>query len=229
MTRRVLVPAISLALLVLALQTPESASAATCSDFANQAEAQRAANTRDADGDGIYCEALPCPCLKPGQDSRPPAVPKRRPAKSFSARIVRVIDGDTVVVRRSTSRRSVTVRLIGIDTPETKRPGTPIECGGTQASAHMRRLAPKGRVVRVSGDATQDARDRYGRLLAYVTLRGGSQLNLGQVSAGWSSAYVFRRPFTQLGRFQAAERSARAAGRGVWGACGGDFHRPAAG
>src|SRR6478752_1273034 len=45
--------------------------AATCADFSNQADAQRAHNTRDADGDGIYCESLPCPCLKPGAAARP--------------------------------------------------------------------------------------------------------------------------------------------------------------
>ncbi|MCX6371337.1 MAG: hypothetical protein NTZ58_08835, partial [Solirubrobacterales bacterium] len=42
------------------------ASSGRCSDFSNQADAQRAANTRDADGDGVYCESLPCPCLKKG-------------------------------------------------------------------------------------------------------------------------------------------------------------------
>lgn len=51
---------------LVAVMTPASASAATCSDYSTQADAQRAADTRDADGDGIYCESLPCPCLKPG-------------------------------------------------------------------------------------------------------------------------------------------------------------------
>lgn len=57
-------------LLVMALAAvafPTAASTATCADYSNQADAQRAADTRDADGDGIYCESLPCPCLKPGQ------------------------------------------------------------------------------------------------------------------------------------------------------------------
>jgi hypothetical protein len=56
--------------------------AATCADYSNQADAQRAADTRDADGDGIYCESLPCPCLKPGRSgggSRPRR-PQRKPA-----------------------------------------------------------------------------------------------------------------------------------------------------
>jgi hypothetical protein len=57
--------AVFAALLVVAWAAP-GASAATCSDYSNQADAQRAADTRDADGDGTYCESLPCPCLKPG-------------------------------------------------------------------------------------------------------------------------------------------------------------------
>ena len=52
---------------------PSTASAATCSDYSTQAEAQRAADTRDADGDGVYCESLPCPCAKPGSSMAPPA------------------------------------------------------------------------------------------------------------------------------------------------------------
>jgi len=52
------------------LLVPSSASASTCSEYNTQADAQRAADTRDADGDGIYCESLPCPCLTPGSTSR---------------------------------------------------------------------------------------------------------------------------------------------------------------
>jgi hypothetical protein len=54
------------ALAYVALAAPPVARAATCADYPNQAAAQRAADTRDADGDGVYCEDLPCPCLRPG-------------------------------------------------------------------------------------------------------------------------------------------------------------------
>ena len=61
-----LVPALAVLACVL-LGAPHAARANTCADYPNQAAAQRAADTRDADGDGIYCESLPCPCLRPGQ------------------------------------------------------------------------------------------------------------------------------------------------------------------
>jgi hypothetical protein len=63
------------AALIAVVTLPSSASAETCSDYATQADAQRAADTRDADGDGIYCESLPCPCLKSGTNSTPPSAP----------------------------------------------------------------------------------------------------------------------------------------------------------
>lgn len=66
-------PAIALA------ETPRAQAAATCSDYSNQAAAQRAADTRDPDGDGVYCESLPCPCLKPGSGTKPP--PPKEPVK----------------------------------------------------------------------------------------------------------------------------------------------------
>ena len=76
----------ALTAILAGLLLPGSASAATCADYDNQVQAQRAADTRDADGDGIYCESLPCPCLKPGGSAPPPppAAPPPPPAPSCS-------------------------------------------------------------------------------------------------------------------------------------------------
>jgi hypothetical protein len=63
-----------LAALAAAALAPPRADAATCSDYPNQAAAQRAHDTRDPDGDGVYCESLPCPCAGPGHDTDPPAI-----------------------------------------------------------------------------------------------------------------------------------------------------------
>ncbi|HET6548308.1 MAG TPA: thermonuclease family protein [Solirubrobacter sp.] len=240
-----------LALVLGALVTaaaPATARAATCGDHPDQASAQRAKDTRDGDGDGIYCESLPCPCLAPdpranstgGDDQRGGS---RRRAQRFNARITDVVDGDTVKVRAyGARRRHYTVRLIGIDTPETKRPGVPIECGGPQASSNMYRLAfrrprdrdgdgrfddgSKGRRVVLRTDPTQDTFDRYGRLLAYVRTRAGVSLQKRQLRAGLAEVYVYLgNPFRQVRAFRRAERSARRGDRGVWDRCDGDFHR----
>jgi micrococcal nuclease len=232
---------------LLTATAPATARAATCDDHPDQASAQSAKDTRDGDGDGIFCESLPCPCLAPDPRASSTGDKQRgesgRRAQRFNARITDVIDGDTVKVRAyGARRRHYTVRLIGIDTPETKRPGVAIECGGPQATSNMYRLAfraprdrdgdgrfddgAKGRRVVLRTDPTQDTFDRYGRLLAYVRTRAGVSLQKRQLRAGLAEVYVYRgNPFRQVGAFRRAERSARRGDRGVWDRCDGDFHR----
>src|SRR5690606_26099774 len=99
--------------------------------------------------------------------------------------VVRVVDGDTLVVELA--GREVPVRLIGIDTPETVAPGRPVECYGAEASDHLRALAPAGTAVRLERDV--EARDMYDRLLAYVYRSGdGLLLNRAQVDGGFAEA-----------------------------------------
>jgi micrococcal nuclease len=137
------------------------------------------------------------------------------------------IDGDTIAVR-TREGRSVHVRRLGIDTPETHRPDTPVECGGRQASAAMARLAPRGTHVTLATDPTQDRIDRYGRLLAYVFLADGRLVEDEQLRAGWATVYVFHgNPVQRVAEFRVDERRAEEERRGVWSECGGDFHTPA--
>jgi micrococcal nuclease len=143
------------------------------------------------------------------------------PAEPSTARVVRVVDGDTLVVRAG--GRDVTIRLLGIDTPETHR--GPVECGGVAASRHLARLAPAGSSVRpVTDPGSGDTRDRYWRLLAYVDTRVG---DLGERQLRAGLAYVYRyhgRQFSRLGRYRRAENAARSQRRATWASCGGDFH-----
>ncbi|MEA2411862.1 MAG: micrococcal nuclease [Thermoleophilaceae bacterium] len=147
-----------------------------------------------------------------------------QPGGRAGARVVRVVDGDTIAVSVDGGEKR-SVRLLGIDTPETHRPGTPIECGGPQASANMARLAPPGTPVSLEPDPTQDRVDRYGRLLAYVRLPDGRLAEEAQLAAGWATVYVFAgHPVTRDPAFRRAEAAARTARRGVWGRCSGRFH-----
>jgi len=102
--------------------------------------------------------------------------------RSDAARVVRVVDGDTVVVR--TGGHDERVRYIGVDTPESVKPGTPVQCFAKAASAENRRLV-EGQEVRLVGDA--EARDRYGRMLAYVyRKRDGLFVNAELVRRGYA-------------------------------------------
>jgi micrococcal nuclease len=132
-----------------------------------------------------------------------------------------VVDGDTVDVRL-TNGRLERVRLIGIDTPELR----PAECFGARAKQRARQLA-RGKRVQLIGDATQDTRDRYRRLLAYVVLPGSHDLGRQLIAEGLGSVYIYDRPFQRVGTYQAAERSAKGRSRGLWGHCAGAQPPPA--
>ena len=137
------------------------------------------------------------------------------PAWASRAQFVRiqyVIDGDTVVLANGAH-----VRLVQIDAPEAQER----ECYGAQSRAFLRRLLPPGTTVRLEADARLDQVDRYGRLLRYV-FRGATNVNLELVRQGAATVWFYRhdrgRYAVQLYRSALA---ARAAHRGLWGACPG--------
>jgi micrococcal nuclease len=147
--------------------------------------------------------------------------------QAVSGKVLRVIDGDTIEV--SIDGVEEDVRYIGVDTPETVKPGEPVQCYGPQASAANHRLV-EGQTVRLVFD--RERRDAYGRLLAYVYAQARGEAGKAQVDAERSrfvNATLIRdgyartleiepntRHASQLRRLEA--RAGRA-GRGLWGAC----------
>ncbi|MGK2877665.1 MAG: thermonuclease family protein [Solirubrobacterales bacterium] len=220
--------------------TPTQSQAAVCADYANQQQAQERADTIDADGDGIYCELLPCPCSDATKNSQPSTPTNEKSDKTYTyrGRITQVIDGDTLKVRYD--GRVKTVRVIGIDTPESNKPNVPVECGAKEATSTAFEWAFKrkldrdgdglydhgrgGRTVMLRTDSTQDKTDKYGRLLAYVTSRG-RDFGQSQINKGWAEVFVFaNNPFTRFAAYEKSAVGAQGAELGVWAKCGGDFH-----
>ncbi len=138
------------------------------------------------------------------------------PIASEEARVARVVDGDTLKVE--IAGRLETIRLIGVDTPETVHPSKPVERFGKEASAFTRRLA-EGKIVRIESDPDNTDRDKYGRLLRYVFLPDGTNLSAAIIARGYGHAYT-RFPFSRMEEFRALEREARQAGLGLWGSGG---------
>jgi micrococcal nuclease len=136
------------------------------------------------------------------------------PAGSVTATVVAAVDGDTVDVRLA-SGRVERVRLLGVDTPETKHPERGVECFGPEAAAftHDRLL---GRRVTLEFDAQR--RDPYDRLLAYVSF-DGRRFNDELLRGGYARFSVIPPNGEHARALLRAELDARAAGRGLWGAC----------
>lgn len=229
-----LVRALALAVLALGLVASVQAPASSvvdrdCGDFASQAAAQSFflqagagdPHRLDDDGDGAACESNPCPCTgrgstAPQQLASTGSGQAQQGAATFreTGNVVRVTDGDTLRVRLRTGAH-VSVRMLGIDTPE--RGG----CGAAGATANLRRLAPVGSTVHLVSDRTQAAKDRYGRLLRYVQRQGGyGDLSFRQAWDGWTRPYVFGgRPVARHREYVRAIGDARDHARGAWAGC----------
>ena len=138
------------------------------------------------------------------------------PTPNGSATVERVVDGDTIIVHVNGRRERV--RLIGIDTPESVKPNTPVQCFAIAASNRTKSLLPPGTPVRLVGDVEQ--RDKYKRLLAYVyRSRDNLFVNLSLVRDGYAQPYTFPPNVAHTNEFVAAAADARQAGRGLWSAC----------
>lgn len=130
--------------------------------------------------------------------------------------ILTVIDGDTVDIELD--GQTERVRLIGVNTPETKHPTKPIECFGPEASAYMTQLLPKGTDVRIERDT--EARDRYGRMLLYL-YRDSDNLfiNLDLISRGYGTPMSIEPNTFHRNDFVHAAALAEATNVGLWKAC----------
>jgi micrococcal nuclease len=136
--------------------------------------------------------------------------------KIADGKIVKVVDGDTVDI--DIDGHTERVRLIGVNTPETKHPTKPIECFGPEASAYLTQLLPKGTTVRIERDV--EARDRYGRMLLYLYL-GTNDLfiNLDLVARGYGTPMSIEPNTFHRNDFVRAAAQAEAANVGLWKAC----------
>jgi micrococcal nuclease len=187
-------------------------------------------------GEAVRSGYEPCSICKPSRLSGPVPVPEEtgKPlyrvnvaelARSTEAElplmvpaeVIDHVDGDTVRVRIPNAPGNVgaveTIRLIGVDTPETVHPSKPVERFGKEAS-DFTRAGLLGTRVYLAFD--WDLRDRYGRLLAYIYTADGRCFNAVLIREGYGFAYT-RYPFQFMEEFRALEQQARAEKRGLWG------------
>jgi micrococcal nuclease len=152
--------------------------------------------------------------MGPGDGGRMPedAAGLGPPAEARSALVLRVVDGDTLLLR--VGGRSRRVRLIGVDAPETwgRR-----DCFGTEASRALGRLVPVGSEVRVMGD--REPYDRFGRRLFHLWTRSGRLVSVELIRAGLARTLVIPPNTRYAADLRAAEADARRSGAGLWGAC----------
>jgi len=140
--------------------------------------------------------------------------------------VTRVVDGDTLKLRRQ--GREVTVRLMGINSPESVDPRRPVQCFGREASARMHLLVD-GQRLYFAFDPQQEHVDANGRLLGYLWREDGLFVNLEMIRGGYANEFTYDDPYTFRALFRQTARQAEAAGNGLWAAdtCAGDYAAPA--
>lgn len=176
------------------------------------------ASACQAGSPGQHPKATPTPRAEALATAGPSATPVASPSPSPAAgrtpaRVVRVIDGDTIEVKigAETGR----VRYIGIDTPETVDPRRPVGCFGREASQRNRELVD-GKAVELEKDISET--DDFGRLLRYVWL-GGEMVNAMLVREGYAVSSTYPPDVKYQDLFLSLQREAQEADRGLWSAC----------
>ncbi len=166
--------------------------------------------------------AVPFPVQTSSETSKP-ATETTSSTSSISSTtlyaVVKVVDGDTLHI--DVDGKKETVRLIGINTPETVDPRRPVECFGKEASNKAKELLT-GREVRIETEASQGERDKYGRLLGYIYRDDGLFFNKYMIEEGYAYEYTYRLPYKYQAEFKSAQKSAEALKKGLWapGVCG---------
>jgi micrococcal nuclease len=128
--------------------------------------------------------------------------------------VTEVVDGDTFKIQLDESE--ATVRMIGIDTPETVHPNKPVECFGLEASNRLKELIEKKYVI-LEPDSTQNDTDQYGRLLRYVISQKGVNINYQMIEKGYAYEYTYKVPYIYQSEFKSAQEYAKNSAAGLWG------------
>ena len=136
-----------------------------------------------------------------------------------------VVDGDTF--KADIKGHEITVRMLGMDTPETVDPRKPVQCYGPEASAETKSLL-SGHSIRLAFNPDRERKDKYGRYLAYVYIAGPSSrpndelfVNKFLLENGYAREYSYSKskPYSFVDEFKGAEAAAKEAKKGLWGKC----------
>ncbi len=130
-------------------------------------------------------------------------------------KVVSIVDGDTIKV--SINGKTETIRLIGIDTPETQDPRKPVQCYGKEATSRMQHYV-QSKSVRLAADSSQGDKDKYNRLLRYIFLEDGQNVGYQMILDGVAHEYTYNKPYQYQKQFKAAETMAQQNKAGFWAA-----------
>ncbi len=152
------------------------------------------------------------PKTEPVQDSGAVEITEAEKIAGYVS-IARVVDGDTVVA--NVIGEDETIRLIGIDTPESVDPRKPVQCFALEASQHLKDIVT-GRKLTLVIDPSQASTDKYDRWLRYLMLDDGTDVNKKMIADGYAYEYTYDKPYIRQAEYRAAQEDAKKSKRGLW-------------
>lgn len=161
------------------------------------------------------------------QETQPTTIDVSKYTLSYDALITKCADGDTCTA--VTNGVEETIRMIGIDTPESVHPSKPVECYSLEASNYTKQELV-GKMVILEDDKTQESTDKYGRSLRYIyynkvcKINGDCQadfFNLNVIKKGYGKEYTYSKAYKYQAAFKDAQEQAKNSSAGLWGACSG--------
>jgi micrococcal nuclease len=135
---------------------------------------------------------------------------------SPSLKVVKIVDGDTIDILKN--NKIERIRLIGIDAPETVDPSKPVQCFGPESTDEIKKLL-QNQKVKLENDPTQGEKDKYNRLLRYVFLENGTDINKKMIEGGFAYEYTYDKPYKYKVEYKQAEKSAKINHLGLWSVC----------
>ncbi len=133
--------------------------------------------------------------------------------KNTYYKVVKVIDGDTIKVK--INNKIETIRILGLNTPETVDPRKPVQCFGIEASNKAKELLTN-KEIQLIKDPTQNNRGKYNRLIRYVILKDGTNYSKLMIENGYGHEYTYNTPYKLQQEFKQAEKKARTEKKGLW-------------
>jgi micrococcal nuclease len=160
---------------------------------------------------GLFIATIGLLPVQAAEQIQPTDTAQRQEEKFY--KVTKTVDGDTIEVQ--IGKKKEKIRLIGVDTPETKDPRKPVQCFGKEASAVTKKKL-LNKKVHLEVDAKQGEKDKYQRVLAYIILEDGTNFNEWLIKEGYAFEYTYNVPYKYQKQFKNAEKYAMENNRGLW-------------
>jgi|GEM_PF-1728812 len=167
---------------------------------------------------------------KPQENKKPQEKPKQKSQNAnpryYWHKVTKVVDGDTV--KAMVDGKEESIRIIGMDSPESVDPRKTVQCFGVEASSKANEFL-SSKWIQLESDSSQGNRDKYNRLLRYVWFDKGTDFGRRMIEEGYAHEYTYNTPYSKQTQYKSTYKIAQNSKKGLWSpsTCNGQKEKPA--